>query len=488
VESPRPTSPKIRCGEEKPAKALQAEAVQMVATDFDATLFTLNSPRVALGCAKLTEIKAQPPDCHAPSHEDAPIISLFPKEDCPVKSDRSIVISGDSSQPNPVNKQDLYLAAVPSAAVSSKAGVVDEAVHAVSENVPTQAKHRRITKQTWTADHVQSDACRKPKLEKTRIKLTSAAQAVANLADKGDDIETIDVARTVQENGNAAGVKKQADKPTPVKLEGSEADEGNEIDAIKILSMAEIEDEQRQQEMGRLLQKVGMRSSLTSWMSRPRADSGNTNAADQDPNKPLAVGAKHFVKKTPLFPPWPSGLEQAMFGMGCFWCAESVFMKENGVFSTQVGFAGGKMIKPTYDAVSLDASFAKTGETGKSDHAELVRVVFDPQQITYDTLLKMFWERHDPTLGHKQGRDEGYQYRSFIGCYSIAQKMAASVSVDDFKMALRKNGISRQITTEIRCPAPHFWYAEEVHQQYEAKPSSRPYYGLSPTGAHLLQP
>jgi len=252
-----------------------------------------------------------------------------------------------------------------------------------------------------------------------------------------------------------------------------------EIEETRLLSAAEREDEERQLEMGKHVQKAGLRSSLLGWKTK------QAPVVEVDPDQPLQAGARHFVKKTPMFPPWPTGLQEAMFGMGCFWCAKSVFMKVKGVFSTQVGFAGGKMIQPTYDDVSLDASFAKTDQTGKKDHAEVVRIVFNPAEISYDGLLKVFWERHDPTQGNKQGRDEGYQYRSFIGCYGSAQKAAATLSLEDFQLCLRQKGIFRKISTEIRCPAPHFWYAEEVHQQYDAKPNSRPYCGLSPTGARL---
>mmetsp|Transcript_67081 Transcript_67081/g.104861 ORF Transcript_67081/g.104861 Transcript_67081/m.104861 type:complete len:238 (+) Transcript_67081:1-714(+) len=216
-----------------------------------------------------------------------------------------------------------------------------------------------------------------------------------------------------------------------------------------------------------------------------KASAARGSVGDVSNEKRLEGGCTHFVKGTRMFPPWPEGMHQAMFGMGCFWCAENCFMNLKGVYSTQVGFAGGQMIDPTYESVSLDASFAKTGEAGKQDHVEVVRVIFNPKEITYNNLLKIFWERHDPTQGDRQGRDEGYQYRSFIGCWTGEHKHLARLSQESFAFALKQKGIERPITTEIRCPAPHFWYAEEVHQQYDAKPNNRPYCGLSPLGIRL---
>jgi len=143
------------------------------------------------------------------------------------------------------------------------------------------------------------------------------------------------------------------------------------------------------------------------------------------------------------------------------------------------------MINPTYDSVTYDASLAKTGATGKQDHVEVVRIIYNPSEISYEDLLKVFWERHNPTHGDRQGRDEGYQYRSFIGCFSGEQKHAASMTQASFAFSLKQKGIDFPITTEIRSPAPHFWYAEEVHQQYDAKPNSASYCGLAPTGARL---
>lgn len=320
---------------------------------------------------------------------------------------------------------------------------------------------------------------------------TSEKKATAKLKLEVNPTSIKDDAKTKKHTGGSidkktddAKTKKHVSSISSIATSSTPADDMlHEVEEARLLSLAEGEDAQWQVEMGMHSQKAGLGSSLRSWMSRTAH--AQSQAATLDPEKPLSAGARHFVKKTPLFPPWPTGFELAMFGMGCFWCAESIFMEVRGVFSTQVGFAGGKMIKPTYDAVSLDASFAKTGETGKIDHAEVVRVVFDPREISYERLLKLFWEKHNPTMGNKQGRDEGYQYRSFIGCYGSAQKAAAGLTLESFQFSLRQRGIDRKITTEIRCPAPHFWYAEEVHQQYDAKPFARPYCGLSPTGARL---
>jgi len=181
------------------------------------------------------------------------------------------------------------------------------------------------------------------------------------------------------------------------------------------------------------------------------------------------IPAKHEVLGTPMEPPFPAGSELALFGMGCFWGAERKFWQAPGVVSTQVGYAGGLTPNPYYEEVC-------TGQTG---HAEVVRVVFDPAKTSYDRLLKVFWENHDPTQGMRQGNDAGTQYRSAIYTYSEAQALAARASRDTFQAKLRASGYG-DITTELR-DAPEFWYAEDYHQQYlEKNPGG--YCGLGGTG------
>jgi peptide-methionine (S)-S-oxide reductase len=184
----------------------------------------------------------------------------------------------------------------------------------------------------------------------------------------------------------------------------------------------------------------------------------------------MPVPARHFVLKTPLEPPFPSGLDQATFGMGCFWGAERKFWEQKGVYSTSVGYAGGFTPNPTYEEVC-------SGQTG---HAEVVRVVFDPKQVSYDQLLRIFWESHDPTQGMRQGNDVGTQYRSAIYVEDEAQRRAAEASRDAYAQALGAAGHADPISTEI-APAPDYYYAEEYHQQYLAK-NPDGYCGLGGTG------
>ena len=183
------------------------------------------------------------------------------------------------------------------------------------------------------------------------------------------------------------------------------------------------------------------------------------SAADALPGRAseMRVPEKHYVFDTPLKPPFPAGLELAMFGLGCFWGAERKFWQQEGVYSTSVGYAAGMTPNPTYEEVC-------SGGTG---HNEVVRVVFDPKKISYEQLLKVFWENHDPTQGMRQGNDVGTQYRSGIYVTSPAQKAAAEASRAAFQTALTKAGHG-QITTEI-LDAPAFYYAETYHQQYLAK-------------------
>jgi peptide-methionine (S)-S-oxide reductase len=184
---------------------------------------------------------------------------------------------------------------------------------------------------------------------------------------------------------------------------------------------------------------------------------------------PIAVPDRHFVNGHPLRPPFPGGLEQAVVGLGCFWGAERKFWQTKGVYTTAAGYAGGPTPNPTYEEVC-------SGQTG---HAEVVLVVFDPAVVSYDELLRVFWEAHDPTQGMRQGNDVGTQYRSAIYTDGEAQQAAAEASRDTYQRALTaaRHG---QITTEIR-PASPFYYAEAYHQQYLAK-NPGGYCGLGGTG------
>ena len=183
----------------------------------------------------------------------------------------------------------------------------------------------------------------------------------------------------------------------------------------------------------------------------------------------MPVPAAHFVNNHPIAPPFPDGLQRAMFGMGCFWGAERKFWQLDGVYTTAVGYAAGQTPNPTYREVC----------SGLTGHAEVVLVVFDPNKITYDDLLKVFWENHDPTQGMRQGNDAGTQYRSGIYCYGDEQRRAAQLSREAFQQRLTAAGYG-SITTEI-LSAPEFYYAEEYHQQYLAK-NPDGYCGLGGTG------
>src|SRR5215831_5879611 len=168
----------------------------------------------------------------------------------------------------------------------------------------------------------------------------------------------------------------------------------------------------------------------------------------------LVVPELHFVNGNRIVPPFPAGLEQAMFGLGCFWGAERKFWQQPGVFSTAVGYAGGFTPNPTYEEVC-------TGQTG---HAEVVLVVFDPKQTSYEKLLKIFWEAHDPTQGMRQGNDVGTQYRSTIYAFNAQQRDAAEESKRVYEQSLKRSGFGA-ITTEV-ADVPPFYYAEDYHQQY----------------------
>ena len=183
----------------------------------------------------------------------------------------------------------------------------------------------------------------------------------------------------------------------------------------------------------------------------------------------MPVPERHFVNGHPLKPPFPEGMQQALFGMGCFWGAERMFWETPGVYTTAVGYAGGETPNPSYEEVC----------SGCTNHTEAVRVVFDPAEVSYEALLKVFWEGHDPTQGMRQGNDAGTQYRSAIYAYGEEQLQVARATKQAFEKALAKRGFGR-ITTEIRA-APAFYYAEDYHQQYLGK-NPNGYCGLGGTG------
>jgi peptide-methionine (S)-S-oxide reductase len=183
----------------------------------------------------------------------------------------------------------------------------------------------------------------------------------------------------------------------------------------------------------------------------------------------IPVPDRHDVLGTPLRPPFPEGLEQAVFGLGCFWGAERLFWELDGVYTTAVGYAGGHTPNPTYEEVCS----TRTG------HTEAVLVVFDPKRISYEDLLKVFWEGHDPTQGMRQGNDVGTQYRSAVYTFSDAQREAAEASRGRCQEALSAAGRG-EITTEIAEAGP-FYYAEDYHQQYLSKVPNG-YCGLGGTG------
>ena len=186
-------------------------------------------------------------------------------------------------------------------------------------------------------------------------------------------------------------------------------------------------------------------------------------------NTPMAVPERHFVNGAPLKGPFPEHLEQAVFGLGCFWGAERRFWETPGVYSTSVGYAGGATPNPDYREVC----------SGKTGHAEVVMVVFDPATVSYEDLLKVFWESHDPTQGMRQGNDIGTQYRSGIYTLNDEQQVVAERSLAAYQEALSRTGHG-SITTEIR-PMDAYYYAEEYHQQYLAK-NPGGYCGIGGTG------
>jgi peptide-methionine (S)-S-oxide reductase len=186
-------------------------------------------------------------------------------------------------------------------------------------------------------------------------------------------------------------------------------------------------------------------------------------------DRQVPVPARHEVLGTPLKPPFPDGMEQAMVAMGCFWGAERIFWQADGVYTTAVGYEGGFTRNPTYDEVC----------TTRTGHAEAVLIVFDPVKTSYAEILRLFWENHDPTQGMRQGNDVGTQYRSAIFWTTEDQRVAAEASRDAYAQRLREAGFA-DITTEIAQAGP-FYYAEDYHQQYLAK-NPWGYCGLGGTG------
>ena len=189
----------------------------------------------------------------------------------------------------------------------------------------------------------------------------------------------------------------------------------------------------------------------------------------------MPVPERHFVNRRPLAGPYPEGMQKAVFGLGCFWGAERVFWQAPGVHVTAVGYAGGSTPNPTYEEVC----------SGRTGHTEAVLVVYDPRVTSYEALLKLFWESHDPTQGMRQGNDVGTQYRSAIYTFSPEQRAAAEASRDAYQARLEAAGLGK-ITTEIR-EAPPFYFAEGYHQQYLAK-NPNGYCGLGGTGVTCPMP
>ena len=204
------------------------------------------------------------------------------------------------------------------------------------------------------------------------------------------------------------------------------------------------------------------------WLDRKTA-MPPPDAALPGREEPMPGPARHYVSGHELCPPFPAGMQQAMFGMGCFWGAEKGFWQLEGVYTTAVGYAGGYTPNPTYKEVC----------SGMTGHNEVVLVVFDPARISYGALLKHFWEAHNPTQGMRQGNDVGTQYRSGIYTFDDTQHQLAEQSRKTYQAALNERGYGA-ITTEI-LPAPTFYYAEEYHQQYLAR-NPGGYCGLGGTG------
>jgi len=211
-------------------------------------------------------------------------------------------------------------------------------------------------------------------------------------------------------------------------------------------------------------------------MAWDRSEMVTAEAALPGRAEAMAVPESHFVSGARIVPPFPEGMARALFGLGCFWGAERRFWQEPGVHATAVGYAAGFTPNPTYEEVC----------TGRTGHAEVVLVVFDPAAVTYERLLRIFWESHDPTQGMRQGADRGTQYRSLIACFDEAQRAAAEASRAAYGEALRAAGHGA-VTTEIVAPAPPFYYAEAYHQQYLAK-NPGGYCGIGGTGVACPAP
>ncbi len=205
------------------------------------------------------------------------------------------------------------------------------------------------------------------------------------------------------------------------------------------------------------------------FMYRKKIEMPTAESALPGRMETMPVPERHFVNGHAMQPPFPAGMQQAMFGMGCFWGTEHKFWQLPGVYVTAVGYAGGYTPNPTYKEVC----------TGMTGHNEVVLVVYDPKAVSYEQLLKVFWEAHDPTQGMRQGNDVGTQYRSGIYAFTPEQKQLAQTSKDAYEQALRAVGYG-SVTTEI-LDAPAFYYAEDYHQQYLAK-NPNGYCGLGGTG------
>ena len=203
------------------------------------------------------------------------------------------------------------------------------------------------------------------------------------------------------------------------------------------------------------------------WFQKSRMPTGESALSGR--TEPIPIGGVHFVNGNTIVPPFPEGIELAYFAMGCFWGAERMFWQTPGVFSTAVGYAGGYTPNASYEEVC-------SGETG---HTEIVLVAYNPAEVTYEALLQVFWEGHDPTQGMRQGNDVGTQYRSAVYAVGDSQLRAAEESRDIYQVRLTDAGYD-QITTEIVL-APAFYYAEEYHQQYLAK-NPNGYCGIGGTG------
>jgi peptide-methionine (S)-S-oxide reductase len=212
-----------------------------------------------------------------------------------------------------------------------------------------------------------------------------------------------------------------------------------------------------------------------SFLSRKPVEMPAPDTAVPGRDAPMPVTARHLVLDTPIVPPFPDGFERIVVGMGCFWGAERLFWQAPGVYTTAVGYAGGITPNPTYEEVC----------SGRTGHAEVVLAVFDPVQTSYDQMLRIFWEGHDPTQGMRQGNDVGTQYRSAIYSHDERQRAAAIASRDMFQAELSRAGYGA-ITTEIAEAGP-FYYAEQYHQQYlAANPNG--YCGLGGTGVSCPAP